>query len=393
MNNERNNVPALRFPGFTNPWEKRKLGEAVNVRDTLRVPITSNVRIPGNTPYYGANGIQDFVKGYTHTGENVLVAEDGANDLRQYPALYTEGPIWVNNHAHVLSSIPNLTDNLFLSYRLKIVDFIPFLSGSGRSKLNASELNKITTWYPSIVEQTKIGEFFKKLDDLIAVNQREGKKLEDLKKAYLDKLFPKGGNDKPELRFPGFTNPWEKRKLNDISTIYSGGTPSSAKAEYWNGTINWFTPTEVKNNGYIKNSVRKITKSGLKHSSAVLLPKDSIMMTSRAGIGEMAILNEPATTNQGIQSFVLKSNISPYFFYSMQPKISKLANIVASGSTFTEISGKKLGNILLMFTTNKEEQTKIGEFFKKLDDLIAVNQREGEKLEQLKKAYLKDMFV
>ena len=105
--------PEIRFKGFTAPWEQRKVREISDRYDNLRIPVAANLRIPGATPYYGANGIQDYVEGFTHDGEFVLVAEDGANDLKNYPVKCVEGRIWVNNHAHVLQGKPKKTDNPF----------------------------------------------------------------------------------------------------------------------------------------------------------------------------------------------------------------------------------------------------------------------------------------
>ena len=93
-------IPRIRFSGFTDDWEQRKLGDVVNVLDNLRIPIAASQRLEGVTPYYGANGIQGYIDGFTHDGEFVLVAEDGANDLINYPVQYVSGKVWINNHAH-----------------------------------------------------------------------------------------------------------------------------------------------------------------------------------------------------------------------------------------------------------------------------------------------------
>ena len=168
------NVPEIRFTGFTEAWEQRKVFEIVNRLDNLRVPVASNLRIPGNTPYYGANGIQDYVSGFTHNGEFVLVAEDGANDLKNYPVHYVSGKIWVNNHAHVLQGLERVIDNRFLSFSLVHCDIEVFLVGGGRSKLNANTLmNELTLSLPNLNEQKNIGGLFFKLDDLITLHQRK----------------------------------------------------------------------------------------------------------------------------------------------------------------------------------------------------------------------------
>jgi len=184
------NVPEIRFTGFTEAWEQRKVFEIVNRLDNLRVPVASNLRIPGNTPYYGANGIQDYVSGFTHNGEFVLVAEDGANDLKNYPVHYVSGKIWVNNHAHVLQGLERVIDNRFLSFSLVHCDIEVFLVGGGRSKLNANTLmNELTLSLPNLNEQKNIGGLFFKLDDLITLHQRKLDALKKIKSALLEKMF------------------------------------------------------------------------------------------------------------------------------------------------------------------------------------------------------------
>lgn len=183
-------VPEIRFKGFTEPWEVRELNTWADRYDNLRVPITATDRILGSTPYYGANGIQGYVEGYTHDGEFILVAEDGANDLKNYPVQYVNGTIWVNNHAHVLQAKKNIADNKFLKYTISQTNIEPYLVGGGRAKLNAETMMKIEISAPkNIQEQEIIGAFFKNLDHLITLQQRELEKLKNIKKACLEKMF------------------------------------------------------------------------------------------------------------------------------------------------------------------------------------------------------------
>ncbi|MDF8368593.1 restriction endonuclease subunit S [Weissella paramesenteroides] len=198
--------------------------------------------------------------------------------------------------------------------------------------------------------------------------------------------------DKPEIRFAGYTDAWEKRKLGELAIIQGGGTPSSINLDYWNGNINWFTPTEVSNTGYVKESARKITNLGLKKSSAKLLPKGTVLMTSRAGVGDMGILTVPAATNQGFQSMIPNEEMPSYFLYSMQSFISKEANRLASGSTFSEISGKQVSKIVINVPSEKGEKVQIGKLFEQLNNLITVNQRKVDLLKELKKGFLQKMF-
>ena len=181
--------PEIRFSGFTDDWEQRKLIEVSEMYNNLRIPVTASDRITGNTPYYGANGIQDYVDGFTHSGEYVLLAEDGANDLLNYPVHYVNGTVWVNNHAHVISGKSGQLYNLFLVSRMKSMNIIPWLVGGGRAKLNGEVLKKIPILLPSYPEQQKIGTFFKQLDDTIALHQRQLEALEMTKNSFLQKMF------------------------------------------------------------------------------------------------------------------------------------------------------------------------------------------------------------
>jgi type I restriction enzyme S subunit len=181
--------PKRRFAGFTDDWEQRKLIDVAEMFDNLRIPVTASDRVEGNTAYYGANGIQDYVDGFTHDGEFVLIAEDGANDLINYPVNYVKGKIWVNNHAHVVSGKKSELDNLFLTARIKSMNISHWLVGGGRAKLNGDVLKKIPLTLPIYEEQKKIGAFFKQLDDAITLHQHKLEKLQNIKQAYLNELF------------------------------------------------------------------------------------------------------------------------------------------------------------------------------------------------------------
>lgn len=196
----------------------------------------------------------------------------------------------------------------------------------------------------------------------------------------------------PKLRFPGFNETWEQRKLKDIAEIVGGGTPSTSVPTYWNGSIDWYSPTEVGKDNFARGSKRKISKEGLKNSSAKLLPPHkTILFTSRATIGEAAILEREGATNQGFQSIVTKEGTDVYFLYSYKNHLKKQALIKASGSTFLEISKKAIEELQVQLPSF-EEQTKIGSFFRFIDQAITLHQRKLEGLSKLKKSLLQKMF-
>ena len=181
--------PEIRFKGFTDPWEQRKVQDVADRFDNLRIPVAANLRVHGTTPYYGANGIQDYVEGFTHDGEFVLVAEDGANDLKNYPVKCVNGRIWVNNHAHILQGKAGIADNSFLAFAISQSDIESLLVGGGRAKLNAETLMSIEFRLPCLQEQYRIGEYLTQLDHLITLHQRELEKLQNIKKSMLEKMF------------------------------------------------------------------------------------------------------------------------------------------------------------------------------------------------------------
>ena len=161
------------FTASTFSWEQRKVQDVADRFDNLRIPVAANLRVHGTTPYYGANGIQDYVEGFTHDGEFVLVAEDGANDLKNYPVKCVNGRIWVNNHAHVLQGKAGIANNSFLAFDISQSDIESLLVGGGRAKLNAETLMSIEFRLPCLQEQYRIGEYLTQLDHLITLHQRK----------------------------------------------------------------------------------------------------------------------------------------------------------------------------------------------------------------------------
>lgn len=182
-------VPEIRFNQFTEPWKQLKVRDVANRYDNLRIPVAAHLRISGTTPYYGANGIQDYVEGFTHEGEFVLVAEDGANDLKNYPVKCVNGRIWVNNHAHVLQGKPETADNQFLAYSINQADIESLLVGGGRAKLNAETLMDIKLTLPSLVEQRTIGLYLKGLDNIIKLHERRLEEKKKYKKSLMQLLL------------------------------------------------------------------------------------------------------------------------------------------------------------------------------------------------------------
>ena len=186
----------------------------------------------------------------------------------------------------------------------------------------------------------------------------------------------------PNLRFPEFQGEWEKTKFGDIAIVVGGGTPDTKTSQYWNGRIQWFTPSEIGRNKYVYNSVRTISEEGLNKSSAKLLPIGTILLSSRATVGECSINKKECTTNQGFQSLIPKENISNEFiYYLIQTKRKDLIR-KSCGSTFLEISANEVRKIVVSIPTIKE-QDKIAKLLSLLDKRIATQNKIIDKLQSL----------
>ena len=389
-----NKTPAIRFKGYTDDWEQRKLGECVTFLDTMRKPLKESEREKGIYPYYGASGIVDYVSDYIFDEELVLLSEDGANITdRNYPVCFlASGKYWVNNHAHVLK-VNAENENNFICNSLERMDFTQYNSGMAMPKLNKDVCHNIPLFCPIFEEQKQIGDFFRNLDTLITLHQHKLEKLQKIKKSMLQKMFPQNGANKPEIRFKGFTDAWEQRKLGEVADIVGGGTPSTSNDDYWDGDIDWYAPAEIADQIYVASSERKITQQGYDNSSAKMLPVGTVLFTSRAGIGKTAILRKEGCTNQGFQSIVPHINeLDSYFIFSRSEEMKRYGETVGAGSTFVEVSGKQMANMELMMPTTMEEQVTIGSFFSNLDSLITLHQRKCEKYKNIKSGLIRKLF-
>ena len=187
----------------------------------------------------------------------------------------------------------------------------------------------------------------------------------------------------PNIRFKEFKEEWEKCRLGEIATIVGGGTPDTNNSVFWNGSIQWFTPSEVGKNKYISHSIRKISEEGLKKSSAKLLPIGTILLSSRATIGECSINTIECTTNQGFESLIInQDNYNEFFFYLIQTKRKELIR-KSCGSTFLEISSNEIKKINITKPSRKEQE-KIANFLSLIDERIATQNKIIEELKQLK---------
>ena len=386
-------APKIRFKGFEGDWEEKKIDNICNRFDNLRIPISAKNRIPGSIPYYWANGIQDYIDWYTHNWEFLLIAEDWANDLKDYPIQYVKWKIWVNNHAHVLQWKQELSNNIFLKYAIKHTNIESLLVWWWRAKLNASVLMWIDISLPSLPEQEKIWALFEQLDSHISKNQQKLEKLKNMKQSFLQKLFPKDWSALPELRFKGFERAWEERKLgelfeerHEVSTITEDYPQLSFSIAEW-----VIKPEDRKTN---KRDFLIIDKTNKKYLKTEL---DDIIYNP-SNIVFWAIH----------RNWLCKWVVSPiYKIFSTQQDSIFMDSLVTrkifinETKKFLEWTVTKLRslkpeaflNIKVLISSEIKEQRRIWQLFNVIDKQIKLYEPQIQKLQNLKQSLLEKMFI
>ena len=389
-------VPALRFSEFITGkhWYISKIKDIYQITrgQILAVSLVKEIKddiyiYPVYSSQTKNGGLVGYYKDYLY--ENAITwTTDGANagDVN-----YRDGKFYCTNVCGVLLNQKGFSNKCMA----EIINSVTrnYVSYVGNPKLmNGVMGDIIISVPPTIEEQQKIADCLSSLDELIEATTQKVEALKKHKKGLMQRLFPAEGKNVPDLRFPEFqgTSVWEEKKLGEVGKFIGGGTPNTTNPEYWDGEILWYTPTEIKN-GRLNSSNRKITEQGLKNSSAKLLPKGAILITTRATIGDVTISEKVCTTNQGFQSLVVKdSEVNSFWFYWIIQHKEELIKR-ASGSTFKEIGKNEIINIIA-YSTKKQEQQKIADCLSSLDELIEATSRKVEILKEHKKGLMQQLF-
>lgn len=320
--------------------KKYRFDEVTINFDKKRIPLSSAQREKrqGTFRYYGAQGVIDHVDDYIYDGTYLLIAEDGENlkSKKQNIAQVVDGQFWVNNHAHIVQGNEQC-DTRFLCYLINSMDLSGYVTGSAQPKLSQANLNAITLSLPTLVEQKRIVEYLYMLDQKIDVIRQINDNLEQQAQSYFQELFV--DNASPE---------WTTGTISDLGTVVGGSTPSKAKPEYYTESgIAWITPKDLSINKskFVSHGENDITELGLRNSSASLMPEGTVLFSSRAPIGYIAIAAGEVTTNQGFKSVVPKPEIGTPFVYFFLKNTLPVIEGMASGSTFKEVSGSTMKNV------------------------------------------------
>ena len=385
--------PQLRFEGFTDDWEERKVKDIFKITrgQVLAATETSEEKSDISPfPVYSSqtknNGLMGYYKDYLFDTA-ITWTTDGAN---AGTVSYRSGRFYSTNVNGVLISDKGYT-NKAISEILNLEAW-KWVSHVGNPKLMNNVMGDISIMIPSsFEEQDRLSDFLNQLDDTIALHQRKLDLLKEQKKGYLQKMFPKNGAKVPELRFAGFADDWEERKLKELGDIQTGNTPPTSNLDnYSTDGVLWVTPTDIKML-VISDTAKKLSEVGV--TKARIAKAGSILVTSIASIGKNTLVTMDAGFNQQINSLTPTPKNDSYFLLTQSEKWSEKMKKTAASATMQIVNKTDFSNISTFVPVHKEEQQKIGLFFKQLDNTITLHQRKLDLLKEQKKGFLQKMFV
>ncbi|MEA1056695.1 restriction endonuclease subunit S [Lacticaseibacillus paracasei] len=403
--NAEQHVPQFRFKDFSDSWVQRNLGDLAEiVRGASPRPI-QDPKWFDDSSEIGWLRISDVTEQngrIHHLDQHISEAGQAKTRVLTEPHLLlsiaaTVGKPLVNYvktgvHDGFLIFMNPKFDLEFMfqwleSYRDK---WSRYGQPGSQVNLNSDLVKNQSISIPSMDEQQKLGEFFTSIDNLIAANQRKLDLLKEQKKGYLQKMFPKNGAKVPELRFAGFADDWEQRKLGAITDSFSGGTPTAGKAEYYGGEIPFIRSGEISSD----STELFITDAGLNNSSAKMVGIGDILYALYgATSGETSISRINGAINQAILAIRPTKGDDPYMIvqWLKKQKETIISTYLQGGQG--NLSGSIVKDLLITLPKNKDEQAKVGSFFKQLDQTITLHQRKLDLLKEQKKGFLQNMFV
>ena len=411
---EKKKAPKLRFPGFTDDWEQRKL------LDLLSQPITDGPHetpdlVDKGVPFISVDAIVDnkidfhrkrgFIteeydlecrKKYAPQRDDVYLVKSGST-VGKVAIVETDTRfnIWSPLAAMRANRDLLLPKYLYHFLQLKDTQQEVFAKSKGGTQPNLTMriLEKFNVRLPGMDEQKKISDCLDNLDHLITLHQRKLEHTKDLKKSMLQKMFPKKGEKNPEIRFPGFTDDWEQRKLEDEFSDFI--VPMRDKPKEFGGNIPWTRIEDIEGkylNGTLSNQY--VTEDTVKKMNLKIIPKNSLIVSSSATFGVVAVVTQDLITNQTFIGLVPKEieTIDYWYAYFNSDEVKKYMRLQSAGSTIFYIARESFEKMPVTIPS-KYEMIKIGQHFNNLDRLITLHQRELEHLKLLKKGLLQQMFI
>ena len=388
---EQAKVPAIRFAGFTDPWEQRKLIMVAPLQRGFDLPAEKI--IPGVYPVMMSNGIGAYHNEYKVKGPGVVTGRSGTIGNLQY----VESAFWPHNTTLWVTKFYG-NHPKFIYYLYEKIDLKRYKAGSGVPTLNRNDVHDTMVFFPaSRKEQELISAVLTYLDDLITLHQRKYDKLVVFKKSMLEKMFPKDGESVPEIRFAGFTDPWEQRKLGDVASSFDYGL--NAAATEYDGQNKYLRITDIDDETHEFSKSDLTTPLADLAMSADYLLKEGDLLFARTGasVGKTYLYRQ-FDGMVYFAGFLIRARIGegadPEFAYqaTLTDAYKKYVAITSQRSGQPGVNAQEYADYQLMLPS-KTEQQQIGMTLRSLDDLITLHQRKLELLQNIKKSLLDKMFV
>ncbi len=407
---EKANIPKIRFDKFNDDWEQRKLGEMGSTFTGLS----------GKTKEDFGHGEAKFItymNVFSNPVANLEMTESVEIDTKQNSV--KKGDVFFTTSSETSEEVgmscvmPENKENIYLNsfcfgyrptekfdldylaYVLRTASFrkeMTFLAqGISRYNISKNKVMEVSIPVPNLEEQAMIGGYFSNLDHLITLHQRKYEKLQMIKKSMLEKMFPQNGEKKPEIRFEGFTDDWEQRKLGEVATYKNGKGHEDNQSD--EGTYELINLNSISIDGGLKPSGKFI-----EDGSDTLLENDLVMVLSDVGhgdlLGRVAIIpeNNRFVLNQRVALLRINDDTNPYFLFSIINRHQDYFKKLGAGSSQLNISRGTVEDFVVDYPC-QDEQRKIAKCFQNLDTLITLHQRKLEKLRNIKKSMLEKMFV
>ena len=396
--------PSIRFKGFTEAWEQRKLGDVVQITMGQSPDGSTYSDIPSNYILVQGNAdLEDgWVKPRVWTTQITKQADVGDLIMSVRAPAGAMGKTAYN--AVIGRGVAAIKGNEFIYQLLVKMDKEGYWkkdsTGSTFESLNSESIKNAEIKFPSSEEQKKIGAYFNNLDYLITLHQRKYDKLVNVKKSMLEKMFPRDGKNVPEIRFSGFTEAWEQRKLSEIATMHARiGWQNLRTSEFLDsGNYMLITGTDFEDGAINFDTCHYVERERYEQDKHIQIKNGSILITKDGTLGKVAYvqgLSMPATLNAGVFNVEIKDETkvdNKYLFqYLKAPYLMDYVDKKATGGTIKHLNQ----NILVDFPVVmplKQEQRLIGAYFNQLDNLITLHQRKYNKLLNVKKSMLEKMF-
>lgn len=394
-------VPKLRFPGFSGVWDEKKLGDLGKFIGGGTPSKNVNKYWSGNIPWVSSSDIpEDNIKSISYTRYITQEAVDNsATKIVPKGSILLVSRVGVGklaiNDLDVCTSQdftnlkPESIEVLFLAYLLKNKKskLLGFNQGTSIKGFTKDDIASLLVYTPHKSEQTKIAGFLGVVDDRISALQKKVELLQKYKKGIMKKIFPLAGGQAPQIRFPGFSEPWQEKTLSSVGEIVTGKTPSTSNADLWDGDTMFVTPTDmIEGQKYQKTTARSV------NNTKNVLPAKSIMYTCIASIGKMSLSIRPAITNQQINSLIPSNDFDNEYIYYVLLWSTPRIKATSSDAAFSIINKTEFSKITIS-VPNKPEQQKIADFLTSIDDKIDLTERELEQAKKFKSSLLQQMFV